>query len=78
MPVELWRLCAVEHHGIGHRIRLFCARAQGDKAAAAMLVLETDRIDQPGLAGVTGARAPGVDVRAGGGPATGGGCRGRQ
>ena len=78
MPLELWHLCAVDRGGVGRRIRLFCARAQGDEAAAAMLVSETDRIDQPGLAGVTGARAPGVDVRAGGGPATGGGCRGRQ
>ena len=33
MPIELWRLCAVDHHSIGHRIESFCARV--DKAPAA-------------------------------------------
>ena len=57
MPLELWHLCAVDRGSVGRRIRLFCARAQGDEAAAAMLVSETDRVDRPAwLVGAAGRR----------------------
>ena len=26
MPIELWELCAVDHHSVGHRIESFCAK----------------------------------------------------
>ena len=52
MPLELWHLCAVDRDSVGRRIRLFCARAQSDEAAAAMLVTEGDRIDAPAIAAV--------------------------
>jgi heterodisulfide reductase subunit A len=32
MPIELWRLCAVDHHGVGHRIESFCARVDAAHA----------------------------------------------
>ena len=66
MPLELWHLCAVDRGSVGRRIRLFCARVQGDAAAAAMLVSETDRVDRSTAAG-----APGAD----GVPLPGGACR---
>ena len=34
MPIELWRLCAVEHHSVGHRIESFCARVDAVRAQA--------------------------------------------
>ena len=35
MPIELWRLCAVEHHGVGHRLRSFCLRVDEAPGAGA-------------------------------------------
>jgi len=35
MPIELWRLCAVDHHSIGHRIEGFCARVDEAPLAGA-------------------------------------------
>ena len=82
LPLELWNLCAVDRDSVGRRIRLFCARAEGDEAAAAMLASETDRIDQPtGAAALVGAASAGT---ASAGPAFAGtarpvgGCRGCQ
>ncbi len=41
IPIELWHLCAVDRHTVGRRIRLFCARAEGNEDAyKASLVLE--------------------------------------
>ena len=56
MPVELWRLCAVEHHGVGHRIESFCARVDAAHA----------RSCQPQLASPAGGSrlAPPVEVGA--------------
>ncbi len=34
MPIEMWRLCAVEHHGVGHRIQEFCSRVDAAHANA--------------------------------------------
>ncbi len=58
MPLELWHLCAVDRGTVGRRIRLFCARAQGDEAAAAMLVSETHLVDRATGAGDTAGDAP--------------------
>ena len=33
VPLELWHLCAVDRHTVGRRIRLFCARAEGNEEA---------------------------------------------
>ncbi|MGD0274071.1 MAG: hydrogenase iron-sulfur subunit [Gaiellaceae bacterium] len=33
LPLELWHLCAVDRHTVGRRIRLFCARAEGNEEA---------------------------------------------
>jgi coenzyme F420-reducing hydrogenase delta subunit len=33
LPLELWHLCAVDRHTVGRRIRLFCARAEGNEDA---------------------------------------------
>jgi heterodisulfide reductase subunit A len=33
IPLELWHLCAVDRHTVGRRIRLFCARAEGNEEA---------------------------------------------
>jgi coenzyme F420-reducing hydrogenase delta subunit len=61
LPLELWNLCAVDRDSVGRRIRLFCASAEGDDAAAAMLAAETDRIDQPtGAASLVGAASVGA------------------
>ncbi|HYA01330.1 MAG TPA: FAD-dependent oxidoreductase [Candidatus Binatia bacterium] len=31
VPTEIWRLCAIDHGTIGHRIRGFCARVAGER-----------------------------------------------
>ncbi len=33
IPLELWHLCAVDRHTVGRRIRLFCARSDGNEEA---------------------------------------------
>ena len=33
IPLELWHLCAVDRHTVGRRIRLFCARSEGNEEA---------------------------------------------
>jgi heterodisulfide reductase subunit A len=43
IPLELWHLCAVDRHTVGRRIRLFCARAEGNEEAyKAGLALERE------------------------------------
>ena len=32
MPIELWRLCAVDHRAVAHRIQSFCARVDAARA----------------------------------------------
>jgi hypothetical protein len=56
MPVELWQLCAVDHHGIGHRIESFCARVDAAHARAyeARLAGAADGSRPPAPAGVGG------------------------
>ena len=82
LPLELWNLCAVDRDSVGRRIRLFCARAEGDEAAAAMLASETDRIDQPaGAAALVGAASVGAASGRSAFAGTArpaGGCRGCQ
>ena len=34
MPIELWHLCAVDHPGLGERLRRFCDRLEGAKPGA--------------------------------------------
>jgi len=51
MPVELWRLCAVEHHGIGHRIESFCARLDAAHARAYEARLAGSRPPDPAAVG---------------------------
>jgi len=77
VPLELWNLCAVDRESVGRRIRLFCAQAEGDEAAAAMLLSEGDLMDTKAGNG-TGAEA---DPEAAGrfvGTRPQGGCRGCQ
>jgi heterodisulfide reductase subunit A len=50
LPIELWHLCAVDRHTVGRRIRLFCARAEGNEEAyTASLTL--GQADSPPCAG---------------------------
>jgi len=69
VPLELWHLCAADRESVGRRIRLFCARAQGDEATAAVLVSETDRIDRPSSAAPPSAAPSGVGSPGVGSPA---------
>ena len=54
MPIELWRLCAVDHHAVGHRIERFCARVDAARARAhdGGRVLDASAVDRPLPAGV--------------------------
>lgn len=42
MPIEQWHLCAVDHNGIGHRLRSFCDRVDEAQAAAAAQLATAD------------------------------------
>jgi len=55
MPIELWRLCAVDHHGIGHRIESFCDRVDAAHA----------RAYEARLAGAAGGSRPSLPVGVG-------------
>jgi heterodisulfide reductase subunit A len=53
IPLELWHLCAVDRHTVGRRIRLFCARAEGNEEAY-MAGLALARAESPPCEGGEG------------------------
>jgi len=53
IPLELWHLCAVDRHTVGRRIRLFCARAEGNEAVD-MTGLALARAESPPCEGGEG------------------------
>jgi heterodisulfide reductase subunit A len=55
MPIEQWRLCAVDHHSIGHRIESFCARVDEGPAPSGA----APRVAVPSEAGATAASGAG-------------------
>jgi heterodisulfide reductase subunit A len=42
MPIEQWHLCAVDHPGIGHRLRSFCDRVDEAQAGATAQLAAVD------------------------------------
>ena len=65
LPLELWRLCAVDRLSVGRRIRMFHARAIGDELTPALLEHEMELIGAGAgaLAGApTGAACAGGEV----------------
>jgi coenzyme F420-reducing hydrogenase delta subunit len=44
LPIELWRLCAVDRHSVGRRIRLFCATTEGSGKYRLSIDKETKKI----------------------------------
>jgi heterodisulfide reductase subunit A len=59
LPLELWHLCAVDRHTVGRRIRLFCARAEGNEEAH-MAGLALERTGNPPCEGGEGCVHTGV------------------
>ena len=54
MPMEQWRLCAVDHPSVGHRIQSFCTRVDAARAPAREVgqPLDAPAGDRPAPAGV--------------------------
>jgi coenzyme F420-reducing hydrogenase delta subunit len=44
MPIEQWHLCAVDHTGIGHRLRSFCDRVDEAQAGATAQLAAVDGV----------------------------------